>query len=131
MKVHGEVIGVINVTNKRDSSPFSLEDVNLLAAIADQAAVAINKAQLWELSVTDSLTGLHIRRFLLSRMNDELLRSKRFGHALSVVMCDIDFFKIINDTHGHAAGDLVLQGVAKTFRDQARNIDHEIGRAHV
>lgn len=124
MKVHGEVIGVINVTNKRDKSTFSPEDVNLLSAIADQAAVAINKAQLWELSVTDSLTGLHIRRYILSRMNDELLRSKRFGHALSVVMCDLDNFKKVNDTCGHAAGDLVLQGVAKVLREQARTIDH-------
>ncbi|MCE9616273.1 MAG: diguanylate cyclase [Lentisphaerae bacterium] len=124
MKVHGEVIGVINVTNKQDQSIFSDEDVNLLAAIADQAAVAINKAQLWELSVTDSLTGLHIRRYLLARLNDELLRSRRFGHSLSVVMCDIDHFKKVNDTYGHDSGDQVLRAVAKSLRTAARAIDH-------
>lgn len=124
MKVHGEVIGVINVTNKCDGSAFTDEDVNLLNAIADQAAVAINKAQLWELSVTDSLTGLHIRRYLLARLNDELRRAQRFGHALSVIMCDIDHFKSVNDNHGHEAGDKVLQGVARTFRQDVRTIDH-------
>jgi diguanylate cyclase (GGDEF)-like protein len=124
MKVHGEVIGVINVTNKKHDAPFTGEDVNLLTAIADQAAVAINKAQLWELSVTDSLTGLHIRRYLLSRLNDEMLRSRRFGHHLSVVLCDIDFFKRVNDTHGHNVGDRVLQHIARLFQKEARAVDH-------
>lgn len=127
MKVHGEVIGVINVTNKKDGAEFTPEDVNLLSAIADQAAVAINKAQLWELSVTDSLTGLHVRRFLLSRLSDELLRSKRFGHALSVAMVDIDHFKTVNDTYGHGAGDEVLRAVAKQLQAGSRAIDH-VGR---
>ncbi len=124
MKVYGEVIGVINVTNKRDEQPFTKEDVNLLTAIADQAAVAINKAQLWELSVTDSLTGLYIRRYLLARLNDELLRSRRFGHPLSVVVADVDHFKKVNDTHGHDVGDQVLKQVARLLQTTARKIDH-------
>lgn len=124
MKVHGECIGVINVTNKKDNAPFADQDVSLLTAIADQAAVAINKAQLWELSVTDSLTGLHIRRYLLARLNDELLRSRRFGHSLSVVLCDIDFFKRVNDQHGHDTGDRVLKEVARVLQASARSIDH-------
>ncbi len=49
--------GVINVTNKKKGKEFTEEDVEMLKAVADQAAVAVNKAQLWDMAVTDSLTG--------------------------------------------------------------------------
>ncbi|MDA0989274.1 MAG: diguanylate cyclase [Verrucomicrobia bacterium] len=123
MKVNGDVIGVINVTNKRDGSDFTKEDINLLAAIADQAAIAINKAQLWELSVTDSLTGLYLRRYALARFNNELIRARRFEHCISVAMCDVDHFKQVNDNHGHEAGDIVLKTIAEMFKETARAAD--------
>ena len=123
MKVFGEVIGVINVTNKRGEDGFADEDMSLLEAIADQAAVAINKAQLWQMAVTDSLTGLYIRRYFLSKFGDELRRSQRFGHTLSVIMCDIDLFKRVNDTYGHEVGDTVLKGVAEVIQRDARTVD--------
>lgn len=123
MKTFGDVIGVINVTNKGDDGEFTQEDIELLEAIADQAAVAINKAQLWELSVRDSLTDLYLRRYVLARFNSEMIRCRRFGHGLSVAMCDVDHFKRINDKHGHDVGDEVLKAIANLFLEQARTID--------
>ncbi len=123
MKVYGDVIGVINVTNKNEAADFTGEDIELLEAIADQTAVAINKAQLWELSVRDSLTELYLRRFALAKFNSEIIRSRRFGHGLAIGMCDIDSFKAINDSQGHDTGDEVLRRVAKLFQEEARTID--------
>jgi diguanylate cyclase (GGDEF)-like protein len=61
------------------------------------------------LSITDSLTGAFNRRYLMDQLPRELERARRYGKALSVVMCDVDHFKEVNDSKGHAAGDDVLQ----------------------
>jgi two-component system cell cycle response regulator len=64
----------------------------------------------WRLSVTDPLTGTNNLRYLMKHLPRELLRSRRYGHPLAVLSCDIDGFKQINDRFGHEAGDQLLQG---------------------
>jgi two-component system, cell cycle response regulator len=61
------------------------------------------------LSITDALTGTYNRRYLMEQLPRELERCRRYAYPLSVLMCDLDHFKQINDIHGHAAGDDVLQ----------------------
>lgn len=72
------------------------------------------------LSITDPLTGCFNRTYLGERFPQELSRSQRYSHALSVVITDIDHFKKVNDTYGHQAGDLVLKNFAKCVMDQIR-----------
>jgi diguanylate cyclase (GGDEF)-like protein len=79
--------------------------------------------QLSRLAVTDSLTGLANRRALLETMNREIERSKRHEHPLAIIMFDIDRFKAVNDIHGHAAGDRVLQRVAELALGVVRSAD--------
>jgi diguanylate cyclase (GGDEF)-like protein len=123
MVVYNEPIGVINVTNKRQAEGFTEEDVRMLKAVADQAAVAVNKAQLWDMAVTDSLTGLYVRRYFMMKLQEEIHRADRYNKVLSVVMADLDHFKAINDTYGHAAGDRVLQAIAHYLRRNIRDVD--------
>jgi diguanylate cyclase (GGDEF)-like protein len=123
MVVYNDVIGVINVTNKRHDKAFTDEDVEMLKAVADQAAVAINKAQLWDMAVTDSLTGLYVRRYFLVKLQEELHRAERYDNILSVVMADLDHFKNINDTYGHDAGDRVLKAIGKFLQQNIRDVD--------
>jgi two-component system cell cycle response regulator len=61
------------------------------------------------LSITDALTGTYNRRYLMEQLPREIERCRRYAYPLSVLMCDVDHFKEINDAHGHAAGDEVLQ----------------------
>ena len=75
------------------------------------------------LSLTDALTGLYNRRHLDTMLEREFLRAKRYGSDLSVAIIDIDFFKKVNDTYGHAVGDLVLKSIAKIIRGQLREYD--------
>lgn len=79
--------------------------------------------ELEKLATTDFLTGLHNQRNFLKIGHNEIQRAKRFRHPLTLVMFDIDFFKQVNDTHGHAAGDLVLAEIAGLCRRNLRGID--------
>jgi diguanylate cyclase (GGDEF)-like protein len=123
MIVYNEVIGVINVTNKRHGKEFTGEDIEMLKAVADQAAVAINKAQLWDMAVTDSLTGLYVRRYFMVKLHEELHRAERYKNILSIVIADLDRFKNINDTYGHDAGDRVLKAIGKFLQQNIRDVD--------
>ncbi len=67
----------------------------------------------------DGMTGLWNRTFFDKRWNEEFARSQRHGHALSVALLDIDYFKSVNDNYGHPVGDLVLQTIARILRQNA------------
>ena len=76
------------------------------------------------LSITDALTGAYNRRYLMEQLPRELERCRRYAYPLSVLMCDVDYFKKINDLRGHAAGDEVLQQfAARTQRSIRSNSD--------
>jgi diguanylate cyclase (GGDEF)-like protein len=72
---------------------------------------------------TDALTGLHNRRAIQERAVLELKRAERSGQPVSVLLCDIDRFKSINDRHGHEAGDAILKAVARVLKSAVREID--------
>lgn len=71
----------------------------------------------------DELTDLPNRRYFLERLKEEITRARRYGHFLSVVMIDLDYFKFVNDNHGHATGDRVLEKFAKILSDSSRSVD--------
>lgn len=76
-----------------------------------------------EMAHTDELTGIHNRRSFLDRAADELTSARRHGHAVSLLMIDLDHFKGINDRHGHAGGDAVLRSFVQTARTVMRQSD--------
>jgi two-component system, cell cycle response regulator len=73
------------------------------------------------LSITDALTGTYNRHHLMQQLPQEMARACRYGHPLSVVLCDVDHFKRVNDTHGHQAGDEVLKGFATLLKGSSRD----------
>lgn len=75
------------------------------------------------LSITDSLTGVFNRRYLMDQLASEVERAARYGRCLSVLMCDVDHFKRINDTYGHQSGDETLRMFAQALRDNLRASD--------
>jgi two-component system, cell cycle response regulator len=75
------------------------------------------------LSVTDALTGAFNRRHLMEQVPVEIERSTRYDHRLSLLMCDVDHFKKINDTYGHQTGDEVLRRVVALIKQKIRTVD--------
>jgi diguanylate cyclase (GGDEF)-like protein len=101
---------------------------SLQAALAQrEKQLSAANAQLLIMSSTDVLTGVANRRSLEERLHDMWEHSQRLHEPLSLVMCDIDHFKRVNDEYGHLVGDAVLQQFAQLLQDEAREID-KVGR---
>jgi diguanylate cyclase (GGDEF)-like protein len=122
----GRVTGVMSATREQPSG-FSESERGLLQAITDQLGLAIRHTQLFDElrrgSQHDDLTGLGNRRLLRLRLEDELHRANRFGHAVSLLAIDIDYFKALNDRHGHPTGDASLRKLAGSMTRNLRRID--------
>jgi diguanylate cyclase (GGDEF)-like protein len=130
LKVDNRVIGVLNLADKDCGGAFNEDDLKLMQSLATQVAVIIERnlflnktEELKKLIITDDLTGLLNRRYLYERLKDELARSERHTHELSLLMLDLDGFKHCNDTHGHLEGDRALKEIAKTLLKTVRSID--------
>ena len=95
--------------------------------VALQAGQALQRARLYDaterLATTDGLTGLTNHRTFQGRLDEHLGVSQRYGRKVSLILCDIDHFKSVNDTYGHPVGDLVLKGVARILAKEARATD--------
>ncbi len=127
LQIHGTVMGVINVNNKKNHKSYSPEDLRLIEAIAGNAAAALRNAQIYEetldLAKRDSLTGLANHGHFWSTLEIEIDRASRYDREVSLVMVDIDLFKAYNDRHGHMAGDEALVEVARNIGGSSRNHD--------
>ena len=119
LKYKGGAIGVMTF-NRPAINAFAPEEIKLLAAIANQAAMAIVNARLYaetvELSLTDPLTNTANRRHLFQKLDMEVSRAQRFGTELSILMIDIDHFKLYNDRYGHLAGERSPEGNRRRAR---------------
>ena len=81
------------------------------------------KDRLEKVSTTDELTGLHNRKYLQERLEEEISRSKRYGTKLSCILFDIDFFKVVNDMYGYEWGDILLKNIANKLDAMIRKED--------
>jgi diguanylate cyclase (GGDEF)-like protein len=122
LKVGNTVVGVMNLSRSTVGG-FSSSELRLLSLLSDQAAVAISNASLHQMishqAYSDTLTGLPNRRALDERLEEEVSQARRNNYSFAVIMMDLDGFKTVNDTYGHAIGDDVLRLV---FSQMARGV---------
>ncbi|MEE2960997.1 MAG: sensor domain-containing diguanylate cyclase [Myxococcota bacterium] len=122
MKLYDEAIGLMAVKGKVMGA-FTKADTTVLSAIADQAAVALENARLYEMATVDGLTKLFVRRYFDQRLLEEWQRSLRYEACFSVLLFDLDNFKRMNDQYGHQVGDQVLRMAAGVVRQNMRRMD--------
>ena len=130
LKIADRVIGVLNLSDKTTGEVFDEEDLKLIQSVATHAAIVMERNEFYnkseelkKLTITDPLTGLLNRRYLLERLKDELARSERHVHPMSLIMLDLDGFKNCNDTLGHLFGDKILKDIAETLLKTIRSMD--------
>jgi len=124
----GDVLGSLNLFERLDGRPFSDRDQYLAEGIAHHAAIAMERAQLiqelrnreqhlHQQAVTDPLTGLPNRSLFLEKLSHALGQARRRSLGVGVLFLDLDGFKVVNDSLGHAAGDDLLQAMAGRLRN--------------
>ncbi len=126
----GEFLGVIAANFGADAPSASIHDPDVherLAGLADQAATALQNLELLEkvshMAWHDALTGLPNRRLFEDRVEQELVRSRRVGEPVCMFFVDLDQFKTVNDTLGHATGDDLIQQVGERLVETVRSQD--------
>src|SRR3990172_8374247 len=122
-KQNGDIIGTVYVDNRSVGNIFSKEDLTLLESFANLAGMAIENAHLYELAIIDELTKCYVRRYFEQRIREEFSRAERQKTALSILLMDVDEFKVVNDRYGHATGDLVLKEIAGAIKRNLRTYD--------
>ncbi len=122
----GRCLGIF-VLGSQQPNIFNAKITEMLKMLASQAAISIANAELHEkierMAITDGLTGLFNHQYFQSRLTGQFERISRFPDVLSFLLMDIDFFKKVNDTYGHPAGDAVLKGVARLIKRTLRTVD--------
>lgn len=125
IEVGGERLGEVTAYSGR--ARISARDCETLEVLARESGLVVKSALLAaearELARTDVMTGLANRRAVLERLEHEKAVAKRRRSSVVVVLCDVDHFKAVNDTFGHAMGDDVLRAVALALRGAVRNVD--------
>lgn len=122
----GMVFMLWGINRRLHCATASLQESNRMLEQRVQertAALESSKLILQDMATHDPLTGLFNRRALEERVLHEVNRVNRYGEPLSVLMIDIDYFKKVNDSFGHAAGDIVLTAIARTLQETVRNTD--------
>jgi diguanylate cyclase (GGDEF)-like protein len=123
LKAKGIINGLIVLGGRIDEDPYDVFEREYAMNIAALAAIAINNAFLFEMTTTDMMTRLKMKHYFYTVLLEKMERAALAEKPLSVMMIDIDHFKIFNDTHGHVLGDQVLKHVARLIQQSVRNVD--------
>lgn len=128
IKGRARILGVIELVNCLGKGSFRKEDIPILKNLADYAAIAIENARyvqrIHELTITDDCTSLYNARHLNFVLDAEIYRSTRYGYEFSVIFMDLDYFKQVNDTHGHLIGSKLLWMIGEIIKSDLRMIDY-------
>jgi diguanylate cyclase (GGDEF)-like protein len=123
LKAEAYVYGTLGIWSSRTHA-FDANSVAILQFIAEFTAGLIKRRlEVEELIFIDQTTQIHNRRYFDEQLDREIERSKRTGNAMALLIGDLDDFKLVNDTLGHAAGDSVLRQVGRILSENARQVD--------
>jgi diguanylate cyclase (GGDEF)-like protein len=122
-----KLVGLLVLGPRSSDGRFPAEELELAALLAEHVAPVLENARLFESATVESLTGLLRREAILEQAERELERALRYQRPLTVGLADLDFFKEVNDQHGHLVGDSLLRRIGKALAAELRATD-QMGR---
>ena len=123
VKGQAGLYGLVVISAKVIGGEYSMSEMAYLDRLMSFAGIAIQNSIHYSSSVTDNKTKLFNNDFIQSAINEEISRVRRYGGEFSILMIDLDFFKHLNDEHGHLAGDHVLREVSSLIVESIRDGD--------
>lgn len=126
LESQGDKFGMFMMA-RSGKGPFTPQESATSQLVTGQSAIVVNNVRMYEkikrFAIADGLTGLYNHRYFQEQLEKEYSRARRFNLSLSLIMADIDHFKLLNDEHGHQKGDMILKGIAAVMRRSVRDID--------
>lgn len=123
LKSKNSINGLIFLGKKLIDASYTLEELRFLHHLSRFASIAVENSRLYRMATLDRMTGLYVHHYFQERLAEELKRSERNKSPLTLIMADLDNFKVINDTYGHQPGDVILKDIAKIMHNNIRSFD--------
>jgi diguanylate cyclase (GGDEF)-like protein len=132
LHLNSVIWGSLGLVRNKSHDCWQTWEIELASAVADQLAIAIQQSELYQqleqLAILDGLTKIANRRYFDQYLDQEWKRAQREQHSLSLLLLDVDHFKLYNDTYGHQAGDECLQKVAKAIQETLKRSSDLVAR---
>ncbi len=112
----GELFSVVEITRSEPEKPFTQEDQDFFEILMNNSASLIANINIYEWAIRDSLTNCYANTYFNKKFDEFITFNKRYGEDFTFVICDLDFFKRINDNYGHQSGDLAIKHFANVLK---------------
>jgi diguanylate cyclase (GGDEF)-like protein len=117
------IYGLLFIGQKLDGKGFESEDISNIKVFSELASISIENVKLFEMAIKDRMTKLYNHQYFQNILYEEIEKAKKANRELSLIMFDIDHFKMFNDAYGHQQGDIVLKNVSNIIKSSIRSQD--------
>ena len=117
------IYGLLFIGQKLDGKNFESEDISNIKVFSELASISIENVKLFEMAIKDRMTKLYNHQYFQNILYEEIEKAKKLKCELSLIMFDIDHFKMFNDAYGHQQGDIVLKNVSNIIKSSIRHKD--------
>jgi diguanylate cyclase (GGDEF)-like protein len=127
LKIEDAMAGWVGLESREGAEAFNVQDLRLAGIAVNIVSLALGNAELYAqtqaLAMSDSLTGLYTQGYFHERFDEEFSKAKHKGLPLSLLLLDVDYFKRVNDSHGHHIGDEILKWLSRQIASEVRETD--------
>ena len=123
LKAEKGIIGLFLQGKRSDGNSYSMTDIEFCINVLSFTSIALENANLFRQATVDRMTKLYTHHQFQKRLDEEIKKGQRYNTKFSLIMFDIDHFKLFNDNYGHLQGDIIIKEIARILRESVRDVD--------